>query len=397
MFSFFDYKQNDIEFTLRNLDKYGKRLEPKEKEKIRKKLTNLPHNKVNFFAKTSFVIEWVLYGVVIVAVVLAFYFYIFSSDSPGYKQIITSTGYFIARLFLSILFVHVLVVLLRYRKYERFIHFEKDYDNGSEIDLKKRSITWIGRMMTTSWIDRYENNITGAVYFGAGFLVVVVGLRGLGDKLTNLGFPFPKFIIDQSGSLSLDVIFLALFLEFSLLFTLALVTFFKDEEEKTGGNGTAGNGGTGEVDVKLISRVLEQLIAFSQNKPLKVDFSELEGLLATMNSNITKGLMVRDRENPKAYVSYLKEINTKMEPDNLNSVFTQSLKELSTLNPAPLVQISVAINTISKAVNDVSDKLKDEGLYAQLENFNKSINNIKETLGVKLSEGNNGSQNNKNQ
>lgn len=393
MFSFFKYEQSDIDFTVRNFNGYKKRLKPKEKEKIRAKLSQIQPRSLNFLGKTSFIIEWVLYGVCFFAVLMAFYFYLYSSDLPGYKQIISSTGYLIAVLFSSVLFIHVLFIISRYRKCERFIHFREAYVEGDEIDFKKRSITWLGKMMTTSWIDRYENNITGAVYFGAGFLVVVVGLRGLGERITKLGFPFPEFIIDQSGSLSLDLIFLALFLEFTLLVTLALVTFFKDEEEKTGGNGKSGNGGGAPLSINNF----KELIELMERAQLKVDFSELEGLLATMNNTITKGLMVRDKENPKIYLPYLNEINNKMEPDNLNSVFTQSLKELSTLNPAPLVQISVAINTISKAVNDVSDKLKDEGLYAQLENFNKSINNIKETLGVKLSEGNNGSQNNKNQ
>jgi len=396
MFSFFKYEQSDIDFTVRNFNGYNKRLKPKEKEKIRAKLSQIQPRSLNFLGKTSFIIEWVLYGVCFFAVLMAFYFYLYSSDLPGYKQIISSTGYLIAVLFSSVLFIHVLFIISRYRKCERFIHFRAAYVEGDEIDFKKRSITWIGRMMTTSWIDRYENNITGAVYFGAGFLVVVVGLRGLGERITNLGFPFPEFIIDQSGSLSLDLIFLALFLEFTLLVTLALVTFFKDEEEKTGSNGKSGNGGSGEIDVKLISRVLEQLITVSQNKPLKVDFSELEGLLATMNSNITKGLMVRDKENPKIYLPYLNEIHNKMEPDYLNAVFTRSLKDLSTLNPAPLVQISVAIDTISKAVNEVSDKIKDKELHAQLEKLNKSIRDIKKTLGVKLDDSNNGNQNNPN-
>jgi hypothetical protein len=392
MFTFFEYKQSDVDFTLQNLDGYNKRLKPKEKKKIRAKLSQIQPDSLNFLGRMSFIIEWVLYGVCLFAVLMAFYFYIYSSDSQGHKQMTSSAGYFIAVLFGSVLFVHALFILFRYRKCERFIHFKEAYGEGNEIDFKKRSITWLGRMMTTSWIDRYENNITGAVYFGAGFLVVVVGLRGLGERITKLGFPFPKFVIDPSGSLSLDLIFLALFLEFTLLLTLALVTFFKDEEEKTGGNGKSGNGGGAPLSINNFTELIELM----KNAKLKVDFSELEGLLATMNSTITKGLMVRDQENPKIYLPYLNEINNKMEPDYLNAVFTGSLKELSTLKSQPLVEISVAINTINQAVNAISDKIKDEGLHTQLEKFNKSVRAIKETLGVKLNVGSNGNQNNPN-
>jgi len=347
-------------------------------------------DRLNKLIKSSCYTELVLYLFLICSIISAITLWVLNATGTIIDKQVTLIVFVLGISLISLTFlINGILLRRRYSIGERYII------KGDPEELSRRSLSILGYKMTTSYINRYENNITGLVYFGAGLLVIVVGLRGLGDKIEKLGFPFPSFVIEDK-SLALWVIFVALFLEFSLLVCLAVFTFFKDEKENNMDSVKIDESG-GRSGQPLSIDNFKELIKLSQHQPLKVDFSELEGLLATMNSNITKGLMVRDRENPKAYVSYLKEINTKMEPDNLNSVFTQSLKELSTLNPAPLVQISVAINTISKAVNDVSDKLKDEGLYAQLENFNKSINNIKETLGVKLSEGNNGSQNNKNQ
>ena len=347
-------------------------------------------DRLNKLIKSSCYTELVLYLFLICSIISAITLWVLNATGTIIDKQVTLIVFVLGISLISLTFlINGILLRRRYSIGERYII------KGDPEELSRRSLSILGYKMTTSYINRYENNITGLVYFGAGLLVIVVGLRGLGNKIEKLGFPFPSFVIEDK-SLALWVIFVALFLEFSLLVCLAVFTFFKDEKENNMDSVKIDESGGRSAQPLSIDN-FKELIKLSQHQPLKVDFSELEGLLATMNSNITKGLMVRDRENPKAYVSYLKEINTKMEPDNLNSVFTQSLKELSTLNPAPLVQISVAINTISKAVNDVSDKLKDEGLYAQLENFNKSIKNIKETLGVKLSEGNNGSQNNKNQ
>ena len=136
MFTFFEYKQSDVDFTLQNLDGYNKRLKPKEKKKIRAKLSQIQPDSLNFLGRMSFIIEWVLYGVCLFAVLMAFYFYIYSSDSQGHKQMTSSAGYFIAVLFGSVLFVHALFILFRYRKCERFIHFKEAYGEGNEIDFK---------------------------------------------------------------------------------------------------------------------------------------------------------------------------------------------------------------------------------------------------------------------
>ena len=68
--------------------------------------------------------------------------------------------------------------------------------------------------MRNHFTDKYSNTILGFVYFGAAFLIVIIGLRGL------------KFIPVSEPSL----IFFSLGLEFSILITYASTLFFSKPE-----------------------------------------------------------------------------------------------------------------------------------------------------------------------
>jgi hypothetical protein len=74
-------------------------------------------------------------------------------------------------------------------------------------------------------MQRYSNVIQALVYVGAAFLVVIVGLRGLGD-LSQLEF-MPKLLLEEStGRISVNIVIFGLVAEFTMLMALALV-FFK--------------------------------------------------------------------------------------------------------------------------------------------------------------------------
>lgn len=74
-------------------------------------------------------------------------------------------------------------------------------------------------------MQRYSNVIQALVYAGAAFLVVIVGLRGLGD-LSQLGF-MPQFLLDENtGRISVNIVIFGLVAEFAMLMALAFV-FFK--------------------------------------------------------------------------------------------------------------------------------------------------------------------------
>lgn len=73
-------------------------------------------------------------------------------------------------------------------------------------------------------MQRYFNVIQALVYAGAAFLVVIVGLRGLGD-LSHNGF-VPSWLLEpETGRISVNFVIAGLVAEFTMLMALALVYF----------------------------------------------------------------------------------------------------------------------------------------------------------------------------
>ena len=89
--------------------------------------------------------------------------------------------------------------------------------------------TAFGRYMVYTFIPSYANNVAGFVYFGAAFLIIIVGLRGLGKVAGQLSV-IPKFMLTEKGSLDPNWVVGAILLEFTLLVLLAVVTFFTPED-----------------------------------------------------------------------------------------------------------------------------------------------------------------------
>jgi hypothetical protein len=99
-----------------------------------------------------------------------------------------------------------------------------------------RSLHNIGddhRMRFTEWmqdfiIPQFANNVQSLVYGGAGILVMIVGLRGLGD-LRSVGF-VPNILLDTDGMLQSWIVFVGLCLELAMLLLLAVLFFFTPDE-----------------------------------------------------------------------------------------------------------------------------------------------------------------------
>jgi len=69
------------------------------------------------------------------------------------------------------------------------------------------------------------------INFGAAFLVIIVGLRGLGD-LSDVSF-IPHFILDSNGKIDAHIVMVGLIVEFLMLCLLAAVSFFSPVEKRT--------------------------------------------------------------------------------------------------------------------------------------------------------------------
>ena len=106
--------------------------------------------------------------------------------------------------------------------------------------------TAFGRFMVYKFVPQYANNVQGLVYMGAAFLIIIVGLRGLGAVAYDIAI-VPKFLMDHvTHKVSANWVMIALFLEFSLLMIMAIVTFFTPEEQGGFGETSKSEGNLGE-------------------------------------------------------------------------------------------------------------------------------------------------------
>ncbi len=107
--------------------------------------------------------------------------------------------------------------------------------NGNSVHQEPK--TAFGRFMVYTVVAQYANNIQGFVYMGAALLIIIVGLRGLGDLAGSISL-VPGFLLGAAPdpaeplrrSIDPNWVMGALFLEFFLLMILAIVTFFTPEE-----------------------------------------------------------------------------------------------------------------------------------------------------------------------
>ncbi len=76
----------------------------------------------------------------------------------------------------------------------------------------------------------YEQHIQALVYVGAAFLVIIVGLRGLGD-ISDISF-VPRFLLNDEGKVHSNIVMVGLFIEFTMLLLLAAVSYFAPPEKK---------------------------------------------------------------------------------------------------------------------------------------------------------------------
>jgi len=73
------------------------------------------------------------------------------------------------------------------------------------------------------------NLVMGLVYLGASVLIVVVGLRGLGNTVGKLGF-IPSLFVDENGFISANLVIFAILLEFCMLLLLSFATMLHKDE-----------------------------------------------------------------------------------------------------------------------------------------------------------------------
>ena len=94
----------------------------------------------------------------------------------------------------------------------------------------KKSTSGLGYWLKYKFATEFDQNIQAMVYFGAAILVIVIGLRGLGD-LSDVSF-IPSLLLDINGKIHANIIMAALAIEFLMLCLLAAVSFFAPVEKR---------------------------------------------------------------------------------------------------------------------------------------------------------------------
>ena len=88
----------------------------------------------------------------------------------------------------------------------------------------------LGYWLKYKFATEYDQNIQALVYFGAAFLIIIVGLRGLGD-LSDVSF-IPRFLLDSNGKIDVNLVMFGLTVEFLMLCLLAAVSYFAPAEKR---------------------------------------------------------------------------------------------------------------------------------------------------------------------
>lgn len=76
---------------------------------------------------------------------------------------------------------------------------------------------------------KYEESIQAMVYAGAALLVIIVGLRGLGN-ISDVPY-IPDFLLNHEGKIDSNFVMIGLLVEFTMLCLLAAVSFFSPRDK----------------------------------------------------------------------------------------------------------------------------------------------------------------------
>ncbi len=206
----------------------------------------------------------------------------------------------------------------------------------------ERILTWL----EYDFAERYEKSIQALVYFGAALLVIIVGLRGLGD-ISTLTY-IPKFLLNQDGKIDSNFVMIGLLVEFTMLCLLAAVSFFSPKKE---------------------GDELQQSIYVLANS--------IEALSLGIQSEAGEGVVKTARESTTAIKTFLnKEIET------VDKLKAQTEQQLSQMNDEIFKIRKDLFKEIAGSTNQINDFLQNEksnlnSYFSSIENF---INKNKELL-----------------
>lgn len=138
------------------------------------------------------------------------------------------------------------------------------------------------------FVQKHQNKVMGLVYFGASFLIIIVGLRGLGTLAGQLSV-IPAFLVDSTGKIDPNWVILALLVEFVMLTLLAIFTFLAKDND----NGKISASTSAAVQVHDLRNELSKLKDVSREEldVIKTYLKEFEEMQEKINQIQSKNMM----------------------------------------------------------------------------------------------------------
>ncbi|MCH6574962.1 MAG: hypothetical protein IH795_07130 [Bacteroidetes bacterium] len=152
--------------------------------------------------------------------------------------------------------------------------------------------------MKYKFATEFDQNIQAMVYFGAAFLVIIVGLRGLGD-LSGVSF-MPRFLLDSNGKIDANIVMVGLAVEFLMLCLLAAVSFFSPVEKRVDLQASIESLSTSveKLSETIPSELVQKLITSAQETAAASEklLSEEIGILNDFRSKLDERIRQMDQD-----------------------------------------------------------------------------------------------------
>ena len=220
-----------------------------------------------------------------------------------------------------------------------------------------------------------EKSIQALVYVGAAFLVIIVGLRGLGD-LSGVSF-IPRFLLNDEGKIESNIVMMGLLVEFIMLCLLAAVSFFspKDRDDDL------------QSSINRLSTTIEMLSEGVPNEVGKKLVRSAEKTSETIETFLEKELQILEKFKTQTEERIL-HLNKDMTVirENISRGIVDSTKQVSVFLKNEKDTISGYNSLIQNMITETklmfkqaADNLK-EGLKQSTSETKKELEREKETV-----------------
>ncbi|GBD88049.1 hypothetical protein BMS3Abin03_01983 [bacterium BMS3Abin03] len=226
----------------------------------------------------------------------------------------------------------------------------------------RKSENKLGYWMRNRFAIHYERHIQALVYVGAAFLVIVVGLRGLGN-LSDVSF-IPAFILNDDGKIESNIIMIALVIEFSMLCLLAAVSYFAPSEENEDLQSSIDSlsSAVQHLSQTIPSEIAEQLIGSAQKTASAAETLLTDGIeiLNGFRSKLDKRIVQIDQDIIQVRQNIAQNvINTSSQLKSFIEKEKVTIKSFHQLVEKLIIEAKTTLNNVSKNVSEDIKKTFD--------------------------------------